>query len=229
MLRSMSYRHWLLLALTVLFTTLGCEPQELDKCVKPGDCGTKLMCVNSRCLSQEAASDRCRRNDQYSKACEKRGECTWKEGKCIVGGAEDCKNSKGCKADATCTYDGKSACVIGGDHDCKSSEFCTTLQRCMHDKATKKCVPGSDTECKAQTDCKAAAACTFDEATKKCLPSEADCKASVMCVNLGLCALDKAKNKCVPGSEEDCKKTVDCKAGKVCGWDEAAKKCVKDE
>ncbi len=214
-------------ALISLLAALGCEPKELDKCVKQGDCGTKLFCVNTRCLSQKAANDRCKNNERYTKACAKRGECTWKDGKCIVSGPEDCKNSKGCKVDATCTYDGKGACVIGSSDDCKSSEFCTKLRRCLRDKATKKCVPGSDKECKFQTDCKAAAACTFDSATSKCVPSAADCKASVMCVNLGLCALDKAKNKCVPGSEEDCKKTVDCKASKVCDWDEKAKKCVK--
>ena len=219
-------RTTLLLALLSI-GTMGCEPQELDSCLRPGDCGSKLMCVKSRCLSQKAANDGCKNLDQYTKDCKKRGECTWKEGKCVVGGPEDCKTSEGCAADATCSYNGKDKCVIGSDADCKQSEFCSKLKRCKHDKATQSCVPGSDAECKEQTDCKAAAACTFDKATSKCVPSAADCKASVMCINLGLCALDKGK--CVPGSEEDCKKTVDCKAGKVCGWDEDAKKCVKEE
>jgi hypothetical protein len=229
MLRAMSTRHGVLFTLFAVIFTWGCEPAELDRCVQVGDCGSKLECVNGRCLSPDAANDRCKNNEQYAKACEQHGECTWKETKCIVAGPEDCKNSKGCKSDATCTFDPKGACIIGGSHDCKSSEFCSKLQRCMLDETTKKCVPGSDAECKAQTDCKAAAACTFDAATKTCIPSVSDCKESPMCEHLGLCALDKAKNRCVPGSEEDCKLTVDCKAGGICGWDEASKSCVKAE
>jgi len=218
------------LALLALFVLPACEPKELDSCVQQSDCGDKLVCVNDRCLTQAGADERCKNNEKYAANCAGYGECSWDQGKCVVGGPDDCKTSKGCMADAKCTFDdGTKKCKVGGDADCKSSEFCTKLKRCKYDAKTDKCVPGSTEECKAQTDCKAAAVCTYDDESGKCIVTARDCKASVMCEQFGLCALDEKAKKCAPGSEEDCKKTADCKGpDKLCAWDEEAKKCVKE-
>ena len=217
-----------LVVVTGLFATgIGCEPQVNDKCLKPGDCGESLLCIDSHCITKESANERCKTHHRFKGGCEKNGACTWKEGQCAPASEADCLQSSGCKADARCTFNGKDGCILTSDEDCKKSESCSKLSRCSFDKETKKCVPGSDAECKNQADCKHAAACSFDKATGKCAPSAADCKSSVLCANLGLCALDKAKSKCVPGSDEDCKLTVDCKGEKKCSYDEATKTCVK--
>lgn len=217
-------------SLLVLFVAPACEPKELDPCVQQSDCGDKFICVSDRCLTQKAADERCKTNESFAAACAGYGECTWKDGKCAVGGADDCKASKGCSENAKCSFDeGTKKCKIGGDADCKQSEFCTKLKRCKHDAKTDKCVPGSTEECKAQTDCKAAAVCTYDEKSGGCIITAEDCKASAMCEQFGLCALDEKAKKCAPGSEEDCKKGPDCKGpDKLCAWDDEAKKCVKE-
>ncbi|RLB57739.1 MAG: hypothetical protein DRI90_17620 [Deltaproteobacteria bacterium] len=229
---AMSHRHTiaLLFSIGLVASAVGCEPKELDKCLKNKDCGASMSCIDSRCLGKEASSKHCKNSAKFAANCERNGACSWVEGQCEPASKEDCAGSSGCKKDARCTFDGKDRCVLKSGDDCKSSEFCTKLQRCAYDEKSKQCLPGNDAQCKAQSDCKAGAACTFDDkAPSNCVPSESDCKESVMCKNLGLCALGPEKKKCVPGSEEDCKLTIDCKAGKICAWDAEAKKCVKEE
>ncbi len=223
---AMSHRLLAVAALFILFA-VACEPKENDKCLTQDDCGSALFCIDSRCFTQESANKRCKTGARFSGACEKNGACTWSGDKCAPANVADCEQSKGCTADAHCTFDGDHGCVLASEADCQKSEFCTKLKRCRYDEKVKKCMPGNDAECAAQSDCKLAAACTFDKATGRCTPSEADCKASGMCEGLGLCALDAEKKKCVPGSEDDCKKNPDCKAGGKCAYDEASKKCVE--
>ena len=155
-------RHHLLTGLALVglfFVTVGCEPKENDKCIKPGDCGDKMFCVEQFCKTPESANAFCKSDARHSARCESDGACTYDSGQCVAGSAADCGESKGCKKDGRCTFDAEAkACRLASTEDCKKSEFCSELKRCLFDEATKACVPGSDEECKAQSDCKLAAA-----------------------------------------------------------------------
>ena len=49
-----------------------------------------------------------------SPACAEKGECTEQDGKCVVGSAEDCKNSEVCKTQGWCGVSD-----VGGVRACK--------------------------------------------------------------------------------------------------------------
>jgi peptidyl-prolyl cis-trans isomerase A (cyclophilin A) len=66
---------------------------------------------------------------QQSEGCGATGQCTAKDGKCIVATNADCTRGAACKASGMCTAkDG--FCVVGSDADCAQSELCKNNRKC---------------------------------------------------------------------------------------------------
>src|SRR5439155_282147 len=66
---------------------------------------------------------------QMATTCGATGQCTAKDGKCVVATNDDCAKGTACKASGFCTAkDG--ICVVGSDADCGQSELCKNMHKC---------------------------------------------------------------------------------------------------
>ena len=105
--------------------------------------------------------------------------------------AKSCKEKPACKANGLCA-DKDGNCVAGSDDDCKQSDSCAQYGRCKRyeygkDKSKAKCEVGSDEDCKKTVDCKSLGKCTYVNDGLCMIKSDDDCKQSEACTKEGRC------------------------------------------
>jgi hypothetical protein len=104
------------------------------------DCARSMFCKQAgqckvhkdRCVIAAASDDDCRRDHGANgrNPCKLSGYCTARDGVCLAGSDEDCRQSMACSQSATCTAkDGE--CVLASAKDCEQSVLCKHGQLCL--------------------------------------------------------------------------------------------------
>src|SRR5262249_11165466 len=63
-------------------------------------------------------------------ACSASGQCSAKDGKCVVATNDDCAKGVACKTAGFCTAK-NGTCVVGADADCSHSDLCKAQHKCV--------------------------------------------------------------------------------------------------
>jgi hypothetical protein len=110
--------------LSLLLLTSACKDTKTEPPAAPVAPAPTAKTPESKPESKAPAKDPC------ENLCMDRGECTFQNGKCVVGGDDDCqKKSRACRMYGRCTAkDGK--CTAASDEDCKKSQKCTSFKEC---------------------------------------------------------------------------------------------------
>ena len=91
--------------------------------------------------------------------CSYYGRCTAVEGRCEVGGDDDCKLSEVCKRFGQCVSQGDS-CVVGNSGDtCKDLRICKRFGWCT--QIGGQCRAASSEDCAESLGCKNDGKCVF--------------------------------------------------------------------
>ena len=180
----------------------------------PEDCRRSEACARlGRCSVDEeygvcvAASDA---DCEGSDVCENRGRCVVAdEGDLCVVSQEPCAAL--CELAGQCTYrDGR--CVVTGDRECRQSLHCKMAGRCTAGEYSY-CVPRKPAHCRESLGCKIAGICSYRETSRwfglaepsrSCVvASSDDCIGSLECEKYGRCEA-KPHRFCSNQSSEDC-------------------------
>lgn len=183
---------------------------EGEPCAKPEDCDVGLTC-SSRDVCSTPATLKC----LSAPECEEAGQCTARDGECIVASDADCQYSMfGCQSTGRCTErDGE--CIVASDADCQTSFGCGGYGKCTDVKG--ECVATTDADCRESFWCERAGECTA--VGGECVAtSNADCRASSFCAEGGWCTLVKWEERCGAGSNADCEASSRCASKGHCRW-----------
>lgn len=143
---------WIWFALVIVSATVvGCSKDHCGPCAKDSDCGSGLACDPGVHVCKSPSDNRAACDVDCADDCDKRGHCTAKGGRCVIGGLADCQRSGICRSEGRCglgveTWNkGIPRCVAVSDADCKKSSSCKGLALCT--LSGGECIVGSDGDC----------------------------------------------------------------------------------
>jgi hypothetical protein len=195
---------------------------ENTKCAKSRSCKQNGQCAQislRRSPTQLPIEVKCVSLDRQlclqSVDCLQKGQCTPKEGLCVVESNLDCFQSQRCRTYGLCNAD-NGACVAKSNSDCERSLACQDFQACTFKAGL--CVNQEDTKQKCQYGCVYTQGGCFCDPNPPPIRARKDVEPACIkqCRKLGNCALKD--QGCAPRNTQDCELSEACKTHGKCAY-----------
>jgi len=176
----------------------------------------RCKAVDGSCRKSAATAEEC----QGWAGCQQGGECSLRNGVCVVGGPDDCRQSAPCREAGRCSLDVpgvtgnpnlspqqaqektartspvKFRCSALSRSDCQQSSACSQQGYCS--PFAGHCQVGSDSDCQRSDGCAKHARCSRSYGTCG-VTSDQDCQMSALCTEKGACRYYAGSHCCVSG------------------------------
>lgn len=136
-----------------------CDGEVACRVASEADCEPSTLCrTGDKCnllRYSDGSGGECAKDCADTFMCAMGGACSPLGAGCAVGGTEDCRQSRFCRATAKCTaVDGaRGKICVTGDDDCKRTDRCETHGECTK-TPENRCVAGSDADRKESAECR---------------------------------------------------------------------------
>ena len=176
-------------------------------------CRKSVICaLRSSCSVEGIGCSRTPDSCRFWQPCKEYGQCTWKNGGCVIGSNDDCQQSTKCKDEGCCDLvDGE--CQVASTGGCQRTEGCKTSGNCTWRDG--QCLPGSNSDCGKTDGCNEEGRCTYRKGDGCVLARSADCKRTRFCLERGRCTFSP-ENGCIAASSGDCRRSSQCKSIGYC-------------